>query len=179
MSYGLQIFNAQGNPIMDTDERFTRVYGSYNDRTIQGTRYYGSSRYCELTTFSQDVAVFLPPSIQKWAPIIVKTSHILTSSNYVLATGQTTGITGDAISYMISSDPYSGKANFTNLTQSIYNAVGYMAPCVIGEALTVNGNPIARIRYRYMAHLKGRGSGYEGTGYVERRLTYSFIVVGY
>jgi hypothetical protein len=174
VSYGLQIFNAQGNPIMDTDERFTRVYGSYENRIITGTRYGGNSKYLELRTFSQDVAVALPAGIQQWVPIVVNTSMV----NYA---GGVRSVGGGFTNNFpnITSDPVVNAVNSgdTNLEGNLMYASGNLIPNIIASAVTIGGNSFARFNWRYCPAVAVSNGTF--ICYVEKRLTYSFIVVGY
>jgi hypothetical protein len=180
MAYGLQLFDKNGANIMDTNERFTRVYGSYPNNVIQGTRYTGTSRYLELTTFTQDVVVSLPPGITKWVPIVVSTEMVVTGGgrkNHKYDWTDEYEGTGDYVFIHIAY----GWAE--NLDVNMMYASGNTHPFITASAGTANGGPVARFSWRYCAAFRGR---YEFTGhtdnidfYVEKKLTYTFIVVGY
>ena len=168
MSYGLQIFNAQGNTILDTDERFTRVYGSYPNNVIQGIFYNGTSNYLELATFTQDVVVSLPPGINKWVPVVVATNMEDTPS-YV--EGQ---YTADNILYYIGRGLSEGR-----LSEDMMFASGNVYPLITAEAVIVNGAHVARFAWRYCASLRGKLSDTTFTVNTQKKLTYTFVVVGY
>lgn len=173
MSYGLQIFNAAGETIFDTDERFTRAYGSYNNNVITGTRYNGNSKYLELTTFTQDVSVLLPAGIQQWTPIVTSTSLINYYGGFHSNSGGYTNnfvATEDRVVYAVSTGA-------TNLEGNLMYASGNLIPNITASAITIGGNPFARFAWRYCAALAY--SNGTGIWYTEKQLTYSFIVVGY
>jgi hypothetical protein len=180
MAYGLQLFDKNGANIMDTNERFTRVYGSYPNNVIQGTRYAGSSRYLELATFTQDVVVSLPPGIKKWVPIVVSTEMITTGGGQKDDKYDWTNNVVTTIDYVFYHISY-GWAE--NLDVNMMYASGNIYPFITASAETVNGGPVARFAWKYCASFQGRK---EFTGktsniafYTEKKLTYTFIVVGY
>ena len=167
MAYGLQLFNKNGANIMDTNERFTRVFGTYTNNVIKGTRYYGSSRYCELNTFILDVPVSLPTWIHNWSPVVISASAVFTSGAQLNTQGKTTSYNYDMVKGMV---------YYSNVSQALFNATSGNSPLLSAQKLS-NGGPIVRVSYVYMAALRHKDT--DATAYTERKATCSFIVVGY
>ncbi len=168
MDYGLQLFDKNAANIMDTNERFTRVYGSYPDNVIQGTVYNGTSNYLELKAFTQDVVVSLPPGITKWVPVVVATKMEDTPSSVF---GHWTA---DNILYYIGRGASEGRLN-----EAMMYISGNVYPLITAEAVIVGGSQVARITWRYCASLRGKLSNTTFDFHTEKKLTYTFIVVGY
>ncbi len=196
MSYGLQIFNAQGNPIMDTDERFTRVYGTYNNITIQGTRTTtNDTKYVQMSTFSNSVSVNLPSTIQNWAPMIVSATSVWTGSNTLVQVNANTTRMVDGISYAVHVNAFAGKVNYLNISESTAlvltggqamqedgNGAGLpptatdLSPRVSAEAVP-GSSPSVKLYYTYLANISHKDIVRVYAS--ERRATISFIIVGY
>ena len=161
---------------MDTNERFTRVYSTYSNNVIQGTRNTNNgSRYCQLDTFTKDIIVSLPPGIQKWAPIITSATQSRTSSAWWVANlnntwKQSTDAIDDFINFRIGTTG-------TNVSNALYTATAKGSPIISAQGLVVGGGPIVRLAYTYMAHIR-KATG-DSTAYTERKATCSFIIVGY
>jgi hypothetical protein len=184
MSYGLQIRNAAGDIILDTDERFTRVYSSYPNNIITGTRQGTSSKYAFMSTFTITVPVVLPPTIQNWTPLITSATSQWISSNIHYASGRQVdgiayaavelnlNINADVVQALTGGQKYVWDyySNYPTPTEIDYK------PNVIAEAV-FGVSPYVRLHYRYLASIT-RSS--DSTLYAsERQATVSFVIVGY
>ena len=167
MAYGLQLFNKNGETIMDTNERFTRVFGTYTNNVIKGTRYHGSSRYCELNTFILNVPVSLPTWIHNWSPIVISASAVFKSSAQKNTQGDTNSYNYDMVK---------GQIHNSNVSLALFNAVCGSSPLLTAQKISGGGTTV-RLAYTYMGHLMHKDI--DSTAYTERWATCSFIVVGY
>jgi hypothetical protein len=189
MAYGLQLFNKDGANIMDTNERFTRVYGSYPDNVITGTRNtYADSKYAFMSTFTTTVSVVLPAGIQSWAPLIT-----YATSKWISGNTKSNGVSVDGISYAAYEDYRIAKRNILNIPAAAAYALTGMQvitqdengtylpptaaldynPKVSAEAVP---GPNVKLSYTYLAGINSSS----GTPFKsERRATISFVIVGY
>lgn len=183
---------------MDTNERFTRVYGSYPNNVITGTRdTNANSKYVQMSTFSINVPVSLPAGIQHWAPLIT-----YATSRWVSSNATENNIQIDAISYAVFTNAYyPPKGNYLNIsdttayaltggqviTQNPENGVFLPPPTsaldykpkVSAEAWP-GPSPSVRLYYTYLAGIASKdGGAYARLWKSERRATISFVIVGY
>ena len=178
MSYGLQIRNAAGDMIFDTDERFTRILGSYANNVLTGTYYTNlNSKYIELLEFTQDVSVTLPAGVQSWTPLLTKASQAWYISQFKKTNTNISTLQGQDQVYQLISGAYASAGYFCNIPLSMLDITGIVNPLVTLSAITISGNPFVHVSWRYMAGLT-TVDGYLLT-YTARRLTYDFSIVGY
>ncbi len=189
MAYGLQLFNKAGANIMDTNERFTRVYGSYKDIYIYGPmNLYDDSKYCQLTTKYLTVPVSLPATIQRWTPVITSAKAIIEFAAYYpkgngenqVSYSQGTRTWSPTLPYTAALDfvLYSIIPDNSNVSAAMYEAVCGESPILSAYEgpKGTDGGPTVTLAFTTMHSLSDTNGS---IGRTTRSVTCSFSIVGY